>query len=202
MSKHLAGMTLPAGQVRNVRSYARFGTRPVELVTSDPRGDLYEGDLRVPQELCKDMKDVQLKHRREQYIARYINRWVDAREHGALYPHHRSKLTSQPKVSGPFKAPVDNPEAESPDWVVYRVQAHFKPQETVLAGLTEIAEIERKAKLYGVNLWEPRRASNRLPRTKRVINQTTPFDDPMQVAEARRQALGVKREDYLLPEHA
>ena len=194
-------MTFPTGTVRNVRSQTTHGTRPVELVTSDPRGDLYEGDLRVPQELCADMKDVQLKHKREQYIARYINRWVEAREGGRLYPHWRSKLTSQPKVSGPFKAPVDNPNAESPDWLIYRVEAHFKPQETVLAGLTEIAEIERKAKLYGINLWEPRRASNRLPRPKRVINQTTPFDDPIKVAEARRKELGVRREDYLLPEH-
>ncbi len=199
LARQLGGMTLPSGTVRNTRSRSRFGTRSVELL-SPGLGDIREGDLRVPRELVADMKDVQLKHRRQQYITFYVNRWVAARERGQLYPHYRTRLTDRPKVTGPFEAPKDNPDAESPDWVIYRVSAHFKPQETVLASFTDIAEIERRAEIFGVDLWDQRPESPMPKRTKAVIQDDGKFHDPMQIAEERRQALGIKREDYFVPE--
>lgn len=194
-------MTRPTGTVRNVRSQTTHGTRPVELYAPDPRGDLREGDLRVPRELVADMQDVQLKHRRTEYIAGYVKRWVEARERGALYPHYRTKLTGQPKVSGPFDAPTENPEAESPDWVIYRVRGYFKAQDTVLGSFTDVEEIERKAKLHGIDLWNSSQVETFIPKPKRVIHQRTPFEDPMVVAERRRQELGVSRADYHMTEH-
>jgi hypothetical protein len=196
----IGGWTKATGQVRNVRSLTTHGTRPVELVTSDPRGDVVEGQLSVPSELCADMKDVQLKQRRNDFIASHIRKWVEARERGAMWPHYPQKLTGKPVISGPFKAPKDVPEAEDPDFFIYRVRAYFKPTETVLAGFSDISEIERKAQLFGVNLWEQSPESPMNTRVRKVIRETGQFEDPIKVAEERRNALGVKREDYFVPE--
>ena len=195
----LGGWTKPTGIVRNARSYTTHGTRPVELVTSDPRGDLVEGQLTVRKELCADMKDVQLKQRRQEFISSHIRKWVEARERGAMWPHYPQRLTTKPSISGPFKAPKDVPEAEDPDFFIYRVRAYFKPTETVLAGFSDISEIERKAEMFGINLWDQSPESP-MGRVRKVIRDNGKFEDPMKVAEERRKALGVKREDYFVPE--
>lgn len=185
--------TLPTGQVRYTRSYTDFGTRPVELVTSDPRGDVIEGHLNVPLRLVGTKPHTNERLEFEAFIASNIKKWVEWRMRLGWV------MSSRPSVKGPGDPFKDSPDAETPDWKVYIVRAYFKPTRTILAGFTDIEELERQARQFGVDLWAPKPTSSlEGQRTKAVIHDNRPFEDPMQIAEQRRAQYGMKRSDLLI----
>ncbi len=184
---------MPTGQVRDTRSYTTFGTRPVELVTSDIRGDEIEGRMQVPDRLAYAKPHTNEHLELQQYIADQLKRWVEWREHMGW------RLNSQPNVKGPCDPMVESPEAEMPDWKLYFVHAFFKPIKPILAGFEDVIEQERKAAMYGVDLWAPKPYSSlQGQRTKQVIYDSRPFEDPMVIAEQRRQQYGMQRKDLLI----
>ncbi len=185
--------TLPTGQRRYTRSYADFGTRPVELVPTDPRGDVYEGWMQVPLRLVRTKAHSNERIEFDQYVAGQLKRWIDYRaEHGWA-------ANGLPKVSGPFEPPKPNAEAETPDWAVYIARAYFKPTHVILAGFTDVEELERQAALYGVDVWDARQTDSDagMPTRSRINDVHTAPHDPMQFASVRRARLGLRRGDFL-----
>ncbi len=181
------------GQRRYTRSYADFGTRPVELVTAGTRGDLIEGHMRVPLRLVGTKQHSKERGEFEALIAQQVKKWVEWREELGW------RMDSTPQVKGPFDPPIDNPDAEVPDWKEFHVTAYFRPNRPIYAGLEDVYEIEDQAKRFGIDLWDPKPISSlQNQRTRGVIVDHRPFFDPMQDAEKRRQQYGLKRQDLLM----
>lgn len=192
MSKYVAGSHFQTGQVRHTRSYTDFGSRPVELITPGGRGDLIEGHMRVPLRLVGTKPHTNERQEFEDYIAAQVRRWVEWREHLGW------RIDSMPKVQGPIDPPIDNPLAEVPDWKEYHVRAYFRPTHPIYASFEDVYEIERQAKMFGVDLYKPKPVSSLEHKTKAVIEDNRPFHDPMKDAEERRQQYGLKREELLI----
>ena len=182
------------GSVRDVHSRSQFGGMRVPVFTADPRGDVIEGHIRVPQELVGTKPFTNKRHQFKALVADNIKRWVEWREHKGW------RLNSVPQVQGPFEAPTPNAQAEKPDWSIYTVTAYFQPTEVMTLGLEDAYELRMRAQRYGVDTDKPKPVSTPIESGKDVIYETGKFDDPMVLAEKRRQQYGLKREDLLLPE--
>jgi hypothetical protein len=192
MARYVAKLGRSDGSVRDVHSRSQFGGMRVPVFTADPKGDEIEGHIRVPNEWTHTKPFTNERHQFKQYIAENIKRWVEWREHKGW------RLNSKPLVRGPFEAPTPNAAAEKPDWSIYTVTAYFQPTEVMTLGLEDAYELRIRAQRYGIDIDKPKPVSTPVETGKDVIVEHGPFDDPMVIAEARRQQYGLKREDLLL----
>lgn len=192
MRGYVARLGRSDGSVRDVHSASQLGGVRVPVFTSDPKGDLIEGHIRVPLAWTHTQAHSAERQQRDAWLASNIKAWVEWREHKGW------RLNSKPLVQGPFDAPTVNALAEAPDFAIYTVQAYFQPTALMTVGLDDGYELERRARMYGVDVSKPKPVSTPIETGPDVIYDSGRFDDPMVVAEQRRQAMGVRREDFLM----
>lgn len=188
----MAQTPIPGGARRYVHSAGELGGIRVPVVTPDLRGDVIEGHIRVPVGLVGAVRFTKRHAQLTAFIAAQVKRWVEWREHKGW------ELNSTPKVSGPFPAPVSDQDAETPDWKLYVAKAVFKPRLVLSVSLDEGHELQRVADLHGIDTSKPKPTDSGEGKGRDVIVDRSPNVDPLVVAEERRQAMGVKRSDYLI----
>ena len=183
---------MPAGVRRTVHAQAALGGIRVPVLTADAMGDVFEGHIRVPNALKGALPFTNKRHALMKLLAENVKRWVEWREHRGW------TLNSKPKVQGPFDWPTTNPQAEVPDYSLYIVTAWFQPTELMTMSIDDATELRNRALRYGIDTSKPKPTSTPIESGPDVINETRPFEDPLVIAEVRRQQYGLKREDLLI----
>lgn len=188
------GYVAPMGRTTDKRRDVKSSAASVQVpvFTSSPQGDAIEGHIRVPLTHVRTKPFTNQRHEFTQYIAASIKKWVEWREHNGW------RLNSNPKVRGPFDAPTANAQAEKPDYAIYTVTAFFLPTVRMTLGLDDAYELERRARVFGVDTSKPKPVATPLETGKNVIYDSGRFDNPMKLAEERRKALGMERDDLLI----
>ena len=166
------------------------------VLLADPRGDEIEGHIRVPLKWTHTLPFTNERHCLTNYLAESIKQWVEWREHKGW------RLNSKPQVRGPFEAPTANAQAEKPDYAIYTVNALFQPTEVMTLGDDDAYELRMRARRYGVDIRKPKKPSTPIETGKNVIYDSGPFDDPMVLAEQRRQQYGLTRKELLIGDNA
>lgn len=190
--------------------------RRVPLWTPEPEGQLFEGVIRVPVSLCNTPEHSNERLRFEALITANLQRWTEWRLRRGWY------LAEKPRVTGPFDPPEGDREkggarlaratkhigkvgsvaaktdfdyAGEIKW--YIAEARFTREEPVFIRLEDVLEMRHRALMHGLDPDRDPPVTNELPEAKDVIEVEGGLD-PMKVAEERRQARGLKREDYLM----
>lgn len=189
--------------------------KKVPLWTPDPGGQLIEGVIRVPVELCNTAEHTNERLKFKAWIDTNLARWVEWRRRKGW------TLASEIDVQSPTDPPEGDREkgkarqtkAEAvigtnadADWVTefdyaaeYKwcvVQARFTRDTPLYVGLEDMLFLRHLALKYDVDPDRDFTPHSPLPEPKDVI-EVEGGEDPMKVAEERRQRLGLKREDYL-----
>src|SRR3990167_9916229 len=186
----------------------------VPLWTVEPDGQLFQGIVRVPLRLCNTEEHTNARHEFENLLRANLARWVEWRRLRGWM------LNERPRVQGPFDPPegdrtgkyqaraekvighngdanavtaFDYPEEIK--W--YIAEARFKREEPVYVRLEDMITLRHMAFQYQIDPDRDPPTQNALPEPKEELTFEGGLD-PMQVAEERRQALGLKREDFLL----
>lgn len=190
-------MTLPTGVRRHLPQGGMTRTTFVPLL-SDPKGDEFEAFIRVPMRLVKSRPLTNERHEFNKLVNEHLKQWTEWKA------KHGWTLASKPKVQGPYDPPTPLTGAEPVDMQFgehkrYYVTARFKRDTPKWMPLDGMLWVHEQAQRYGIDLSKPIHDTGE-GKGKAVIVDTEGGHDPMQVAEERRQRLGIKREDYLLGE--
>ena len=106
------------------------------------------------------------------------------------------KMTTAPKVRGPFDPPSkttrDDPVEDSVVW--YFAIARFQRTTPIWVGLDDVLHQRDQMQLHGITP-----SADPLPWNDVSGSTDTGLVDPMVFAEEHRRKLGVKREDYIIP---
>ena len=190
--------------------------RKVPLWTVEPEGQLFQGVIRVPLRLCNTPEHTNERLQFSKLITENLSRWVEWRRRRGWF------ITERPRVQGPFDPPegdrarakqfqshaekrigqngdagaiTDFDYAGEVKW--YIAEARFAREEPLYVRLEDMLFMRHLALQYGVDPDRDPLPNSDLPEGKDELAFEGGLD-PMQVAEERRQALGLKREDYLL----
>ena len=186
----------------------------VPLWTVEPDGQLFQGIIRVPLRLCNTEEHTNARHEFENLLRANLSRWVEWRRLRGWM------LNERPRIQGPFDPPEgdrtgkyqaraekvigrngDATAIKDFDYVGevkwYIAVARFKREEPVYARLEDMITLRHMAFQYQVDPDRDPPTENVLPEPKDELVFEGGLD-PMKVAEERRQALGLKREDFLL----
>ena len=188
----------------------------VPLWTVEPYGQLFQGIIRVPVSLCNTQQHTNERLRFTKLITDNLARWTEWRRRRGWF------LGERPRVSGPFDPPEGDrvkvgqriaqaeavigksasvgaiTEFDYPEEIKwYIAEARFTREEPVYARLEDMLFLRHLALTYGVDPDRDPMPVSDSPETRDVIEVDGGLD-PMKVAEERRQALGLKREDYLM----
>ena len=159
----------------------------VPLIDPHPQGQVIEGEFRVPNRLCNTAPHTNERMEFQRLVESMLDRWAEWRLKGGW------EMTGTPKVSGPYPVPTETERHEAdPDYKIYRAICRFKRNSPLFVGLDDFLHEKRLADIYGVDL-----EADRLPWNDVDGDEDTGWGDPMKWAEAERQKLGLKREDYL-----
>ena len=186
----------------------------VPLWTVEPDGQLFTGVIRVPVRLCNAELHTNARHEFENLLRANLSRWVEWRRLRGWV------LNERPRVAGPYDPPEgdrtgryqehaekkigrngdavavkDFDYPEEIKW--YIAEARFKREEPVYVRLEDMITLRHMALQYQIDPDRDPPTQNQLPEAKDEIVVEGGLD-PMQVAEERRKALGLKREDYLM----
>lgn len=165
----------------------------VPMITPQPEGDVIEGRIRVPLRLVRTKEHSNERHEFDKLVRDSIKRWTDWRKQMGW------EIASTPKVRGPYEPETLNAQAEKPDWMVYTITARFRL--VVVASMPEEDWwfINRRAAMYGVDLWQPAAVETPLAKPKAVIEDDgTPFHDPLEFAAERQRRQGQTQKDLLI----
>ena len=188
----------------------------VPLWTVEADGQLFEGVIRVPVDLCNTAEHTNERLRFDQLILGNLNRWVEWRRRRGWF------ISEKPRVSGPFDPPEGDREKAPKqfaratkvigksrevgvvtdfdypaEYKWYTAEARFTREDPVMVRLEDMLELRHMALKYEVDPDRDPLPYNELPEPVDDI-VVEGGEDPMQVAEERRQRLGLKREDYLM----
>lgn len=188
-------------------------TPRVPLWTPSPEGQWIDGKIDVPVRLCNTPQHSNERLEFERLIRENVERWTEWRRQKGW------EIASKPKVMGPFTPPTNSnlsqqrnatfwqqaravigaarevsvKQLEPQDemrW--YMVRARFKRTAPMFLRLDDVLELRDMSKRYGIGEGEDFSPQS-LER-----GGDSGWVDPMQYAEARRQRLGLKREDFLM----
>jgi len=205
------------GETRRRRPKASQNRR-VPLWTVEPEGEEFQGIIRVPLRLCNTEEHSNAHLEFEALITANLARWVEWRRLRGWI------LTETPLIQGPFDPPEGDREKQAAhqaraesvigrsgeanavlDWDYpqelkwYTATARFKRDDPVYVRLEDMLTFRHMALLYGIDPDRDKPLSTPLPAPLDHIEVEGGLD-PLQVAEERRQALGLKRSDYLMGE--
>lgn len=197
----------------------------VPLWTVEPEGQEIEGVIRVPVSLLMKVlggytnppEHTNLHHRFDKLIGENLARWahwrakrgwfIDAstlRVDGPSDPPEGDRLKDKARLAHATKrigkarevgAITEFDYAEEYQW--YVATARFTREEPVYVRLEDMLFLRHLALTYGIDPDRDPPPYNYLPEGKDVIDVEGGLD-PMQVAEERRQSMGLKRSDYLM----
>ena len=211
MMPRLIPGVLPTGSRRRLPKRRNM----VPLWTPDPGGQLIEGVIRVPTALCNTTEHTNQRLKFNAWITANLERWVEWRRRKGWFiasdvdvaeptdPPEGDRLRGkerQAKVEAVIGTNADAgwvddfDYAQEYQWCV--VQARFTREEPLYVGLEDMLFLRHLALKYEVDPDRDFTPFNPLPEPVDEIF-VEGGEDPMQVAEARRQRLGLKREDYL-----
>ena len=188
--------------------------RKVPLWTVEPEGQLFQGVIRVPLRLVQVPEHTNEALEFNKLIVDNLERWAEWRRRKGWM------LAERPRVQGPFDPPegdrigkfqeraekqigrsreatavTEFDYADEFKW--YTCEARFTREEPVYARLEDMLELRHLALTYGVDPDRDPLPYTVLPEGKDVIDVQGGLN-PLVVAEERRQALGLKRADYLM----
>ena len=188
----------------------------VPLWTVEPEGQEFQGVIRVPVSLCHTIEHTNARHAFDKLIRANLERWVEWRKRRGWF------ISEKPRVSGPFDPPEgdrsraavfqDRVEtkigrsrdagaitefdyAEEYKW--YVAEARFTREEPVYVRLEDMLFMRHLALTYGVDPDRDPATSTPLPEAKDELAFEGGLN-PLEVAEERRQSMGLKRSDYLI----
>ena len=210
--------TLPSGTQRRVPKVSK--NKRVPLWTVEPDGQLFEGIIRVPVGLCNTEEHTNKRLKFDQLIIANLARWVEWRKRRGWF------ISEKPRVQGPFDPPEGDREKSAKrythasktigrsgevepitvfdypaEYKWYVCEARFTREEPVYVRLEDMLELRHMALKYEVDPDRDPLPYNELPEPVDEI-VVEGGEDPMQVAEERRQRLGLKRKDYLFGDDA
>lgn len=188
----------------------------VPLWTVEPDGQLFEGIIRVPLGLCNTEEHTNKRLQFNKLVLDNLARWVEWRKRRGWY------ISEKPRVQGPFDPPEGDREKAATridraievigrngevnyvtqydypgEYKWYVCEARFTREEPVYIRLEDMLELRHRALMYEVDPDRDPLPYNELPEPVDEI-VVEGGEDPMQVAEAERQRLGLKRKDYLM----
>jgi len=173
------------------RSQAGKCSLKVPLLTDNPEGKIELGLVRVPASIAFAAKDTNDRHQRDRIITEQLRAWEEYRAKRGW------KMVSPPKLSRPEDPPsattVSDPLEADVKWIW--ATARFQRTSPLWVGLDDLLHQQDLAKLHGVTI-----DKDPLPWNDVSGDTDTGWMDPMKHAEERRQKLGVKRKDYIIPE--
>lgn len=216
MSLRLTPVVLPGDTRRRLPFEDTPTIRRVPLWTVDPGGQLFQGIIRVPLELCHSEQHTNAGFKFDKLIAENLERWTTWRK---LRGWH---IAERPRVSGPYDPPQEDKaksrkffarakkqigraqgvreitdfEAEA-EYKWYIAEARFTREEPVYARLEDMIELRHMALKYDVDPDRDPLPYSDLPEPEDEIAVDGGID-PMQEAEESRQERGLRREDYLI----
>ncbi len=163
----------------------------VEMVTADPRGDLIDGLIVVPDELTHSQEHSSERMKFDKLIAESLKRWIDWKAQKGW------KINGIPKVRGPFDPMAENEVVEAKDlgYKWYFAEARFQRTTPMWIPIDGAEELDIQARRYGVDLWADRVTDTGT--TSGLGMAETKIHDPMKFAAERRERLGFERKDYL-----
>lgn len=215
-------MTMPAlipgtlgGDVRR-RIPKTSKNKRVPLWTVEPEGQLFQGVIRIPLRLCNTVAHTNARHEFDNLIRANIERWVEWRRRRGWF------IAEKPFIQGPFDPPAnDRVQAKAYqnhvedkigrvgsagavvefDYVGeikwYTCEARFTREEPVYTRLEDMLFLRHLALQYGIDPDRDPGLQTDLPEGKDELAFNGGLN-PLEVAEERRQKLGLKRADYLL----
>lgn len=190
--------------------------RKVPLWTVEPDGEEFDGIIRVPVRLCNTEEHTNARLEFEKLIVDNLGRWVEWRLRRGWI------ITDKPHVSGPFDPPEGDRQKQASrqakaesvigrvgsaqavtvfdypeEFKWYVAKARFKRNEPVYARLEDMLFFRHLALTYGIDPDRDKPTVSQLPDSEDHIEVEGGLD-PLQVAEERRQSMGLKRKDYLM----
>src|SRR3990167_86208 len=178
--------------------------RRVRLLSPEG-GEWIEGELQIPRSLAFEPVHTNAWLQRQMFITRHIDKWMPWRARYGFVPVPGSLTFSQPyellegrPVATPRPAQF-NADGIKEDFVGMRVKYLARREKPRYITTDDFDEQLAWAKRAGVDLDSKaaRATENILPEGKDEIF-VDGGEDPMVVAEARRQEWGIKREDFLV----
>lgn len=190
-------MRLPPGYQRRLPRGGHTRTPMVDLWPADRKGDLLQGFLRVPIRLVNAPEHSQEKREFDAFIEKNLKRWAEWRAKSGW------KLTGEIRVNGPYDPPTEGPGMDPIDSTYeehkrYIITARFNRDTPLWMPIDGMLHIRDLADMYGVDLFTSdvkEYGASRAPASH--IDSSEQAHDPMQYAAERREALGLKREDFL-----
>ena len=185
--------TFSGDQRRRVayRSQAGACSLKVPIWHHNPEGEWVEGLVRVSASLAHAEPGTNEKHQFDRQVTEQLRAWSEWREKRGW------KMVSKPQVRGPFDPPSkttkDNPTEDAVVW--YFAIARFVRTAPMFVGLDDFLYQQEQMRIHGIT---PEK--DPLPWNDVSGTEDTGWMDPMKYAEERRQKLGVKRSDYIIPE--
>ena len=188
----------------------------VPLWTVEADGQLFQGVIRVPTNLCNTPEHSNERLKFMALIRENLDRWIMWRAKRGWF------IGERPRVSGPFDPPesdrkqakafharaeevigtsregraiTEHDYAGEVKW--YVAEARFTRHDPVYARLEDMLELRHLALKYEVDPDRDPLPYTDLPEGEDVI-EVQGGEDPMVVAEERRQRLGLNRSDYLM----
>ena len=192
-------MPLPSGVRRRLPQGGTTRTTYVDLWPAHRDGDLLQGFIRVPDYLVGTKEHSNERLEFLKILRENIKVWVDWKAKQGW------RITNTPSVAGPFDPPTEKQGASPIDGAYpphkrYVVTARFTRDEPLHLPVEGARYLLEQADMYGVDLRDSGLPDTGVGETKDVIIDNEPAHNPMEYAEARRQLLGLKREDFLLDE--
>lgn len=158
----------------------------VPLIDPHPKGQWFEGDFPVPLRLANTRPHTNERLEFLKLVEQMLDRWAAWRLKGGW------EMSGNPIVGKPHDPPVETERSPLPDYKVCTARCRFKRTSPLFVGLDDFLHEKRLADIYSVDL-----EADRLPWNDVEGEEDTGWVDPMKWAEAERQRLGLKREDYL-----
>ena len=156
-------------------------------VYAESEGDWLEGRFNVPARLAYTAAHTNDRLEFERVVRANFERWTGWRRSRGW-----EVVPGTLKLDGPQDVPVERSGDEGEeDMRLYVFLAKFKRTTPLYVGLDDVLELRDMAERYGVK-------PNGMPWNDASGAEDTGWVNPLEHAEQRRQALGLKRKDYLL----
>lgn len=172
-------------QRRRVAWKSRPGATSLRVpLETAPEGEVREGDFYIPTRLASTRPDTNERHEFERVVQENFNRWTDwLRKRGWEY------VTQSLMVAGITEVPRNSWDDDDEERKRVTLRARFKRSSHLYVGLDDYLAIREMAGRYGVE-------DNPMPWSiEKGVD--TGWVNPLEHAQKRREALGLKRADYL-----
>lgn len=183
-------VTGPSSDVRRIvpyRGQAGATSLKVPLETA-PQGDVLEGRFAVPARLANTAPHTNDRMEFERVVKAAYTRWTEWRKRRGW-----DVVPGTLRLQGPFEQPVARTGDEGDEEQrLFIFTARFTRETPVYIGLDDFLAVREMANTYGIDT-----SKEALP-WDTLKGGDSGWVNPMEYAEARRKALGLKREDFLL----